>query len=281
MSMSIGAPKNDHQEASAVSRRTLVKGAAWAVPVIAFAGPAPAFAASPCTPSTNLDGLQTGSKPSAIAFQPSGLVATLSYASAGQPNAPTPGGTGTVAQTSTNPSWKYIELEMVQNLDQGDYVQLTVTFPQAVENLRFTVHDIDKVRNNQGDVAWVDHVVITGTTGYSAVKGTNVIGSGSNGDPFRADQWGDNPIDSGLNRVTVTFPGLVTQVTIRYVAGANGYSGNQHVGLGNLSYSVCNPAGSGAQSRSFSAEPLELPAETEGFANPSDVAAPGEVAVDN
>ncbi len=264
------APEADQPVKKDVSRRTVVKAAAWSVPVLAFAAPVPAFAASRCTPSTNLDGLQTGSKPSSITFMPSALVASLAYASSGQPNPPTPGGTGTVAATSTNPSWKYIELEMVEQLNAGDYVQLTITFPASgVENLRFTIHDIDKVRDRNLNVAWVDHVIVSGTSGYTSVRGTNVIGSGTAGDPFRPDQWGDNPIDSGLNRVTITFPGIVTQVVIKYVAGANGYSGNQHVGLGNLSYNDCKPAG-GPQARSFGASselvPLELPAESGGFA---------------
>ena len=38
--MSFSAPENDTQTTKEVSRRTLVKGAAWAVPVIAFAAPA-------------------------------------------------------------------------------------------------------------------------------------------------------------------------------------------------------------------------------------------------
>jgi len=52
--MAFSAPENDTQTTKEVSRRTLVKGAAWAVPVIAFAAPAPAFAASapPCAPNT-------------------------------------------------------------------------------------------------------------------------------------------------------------------------------------------------------------------------------------
>ena len=30
-------------------------------------------------------------------------------------------------------------------------------------------------------------------------------------------------------------------VTIRYIAGINGDSGNQHIGLGDLSYDACLP----------------------------------------
>ena len=85
--MSFSAPENDTQTTKEVSRRTLVKGAAWAVPVIAFAAPAPAMAASPCTPSTNFDGLTPGNTvQTSIVFynslnQPTGVTASIAYAS--------------------------------------------------------------------------------------------------------------------------------------------------------------------------------------------------------
>jgi len=272
MKMSFGAPENNQQKSNGVSRRTLVKTAAWTVPVIAFAAPVPAMAASVCTPTTNLDGLNPNPNKviTSIPFYPGTATASLAYASSGQGGDSTPGGTGTVAATSTNPSWNYIEIEMVSKLNQGDWVTVTLTFPQGpVEDLRFTIHDIDKVRSGHDNVAWVDHVVITGTTSFSYVAGNNIDGSGAPGDPFRPDEWGDNPIDSGLNRVSVTFNGPVTQVVITYLAGENGSSGNQHIGLGNLSFNACpTPGGPQARSLSSSSEsliPLALPAESTGF----------------
>jgi hypothetical protein len=54
MNMAFGAPENESPTPSGVSRRTLVKGAAWAVPVIAIAATVPMAAASapPCAPNT-------------------------------------------------------------------------------------------------------------------------------------------------------------------------------------------------------------------------------------
>ena len=214
--MSFSAPENDTQTTKEVSRRTLVKGAAWAVPVIAFAAPVPAMAASPCTPSTNFDGLTPGNTvQTSIVFynslnQPTGVTASIAYASNGQGGDSTPGGTGTVAATSTNPSWNYIEIEMLSELNAGDSVTLTLTLSQAVTGLSFTIHDIDKVRNGQNQVAWEDFVEIGGTfsgspVAYISALGNNVTGAGTAASPFQPIAWGDNPIDSGLNRVTVTF----------------------------------------------------------------------------
>jgi len=279
--MSFSAPENDTQTTKEVSRRTLVKGAAWAVPVIAFAAPAPAMAASPCTPSTNFDGLTPGNTvQTGIVFynslnQPTGVTASIAYASNGQGGDSTPGGTGTVAATSTNPSWNYIEIEMLSELNAGDSVTLTLTLSQAVTGLSFTIHDIDKVRNGQNQVAWEDFVEIGGTfsgspVAYMSALGNNVTGAGTAASPFQPIAWGDNPIDSGLNRVTVTFNAPVNQFIIKYRAGQNGYSGNQHIGLGNISYNICQPATAPSkQARSLSAplatEPRLLPQDTDGF----------------
>lgn len=263
----------DEPAKGSVSRRTLVKGAAWAVPVIALAAPVPAYAASECTPTTDIDGLQVGSRPTSIVFHPSGLMAGLSYAANPARNAG--GETGRVAQTSTSPSWRYIEMEMTSDLDEGDWVDMEITFPTAVSNLSFTIHDIDKVRSgSSGSIAWVDTVIVTGGTNpagtggsYNAVKGTNVGGAGTSGDPFQPTIWGDQPISSGNNRVTITFVSDVTKVVIRYRAGADGNSANQHIGIGNLSYNACIPPGAGGTSvrslsKSAAVAPLRLPADT-------------------
>lgn len=218
-----------------VSRRTLVKAAAWTVPVIAVAVPAPAYAASesPCTPTTSFDSLKPGTSPSSITFLPSGVTATLAYSSSGQGGDNTPGDTGQVAATNTDPSWNYIELEMVSRLSEGDYVQLTITLSEPVEGLSFVLHDIDMTSSG-----WRDTVrVMTG--GYTFDLGGNLQGSGTNGNRFRPINNGDTPIDSGLGDVRLTWPGAVSAVQIRYIAGINGNSGNQHIGLGDLSYDAC------------------------------------------
>lgn len=265
--MSIGAPEGDHQEAKAVSRRTLVKGAAWAVPVIAFAGPVPAFAASECTPTTALDSLQTGTTPTSIAFFPSQpqVTAGLAYtSSSGQVDR---GATGEVAQTNTNPAWNYLELEMERNRDrpltQGDWVQLTITLSQPVMGLSFIIHDIDSTASG-----WRDLVNIR-TAGYTASVGnpTNIQGDGSDASPFRPIANGDLPIDSGANAVRLTWAGSVQVVVIRYIAGITGNSGNQHIGLGNLSFNACVfPT-----STSFSARSAAPSVTPEGIVPPTDL----------
>lgn len=244
MNMAIGAPENETPTATGVSRRTLVKGAAWAVPVIALAAPVPAFAASRCSPSTNFDGLAVGTSPTVISFydvqgQPTGVTASLGWTSGGQGGDNTPGNTGQVLQTTQAPQFKFIEIQMVSSLNQGDYVELTLTFNQAVSGLSFKIIDIDK-SVGPGNVAWVDNVQIV-TGGYTYALGSNIQGAGTQANPFNAINWGDTPIVSGQGDVRITYPGSVSQVVVRYVAAQNGNAQSQHVGLGNLSYDICAP----------------------------------------
>ncbi|WP_353808598.1 hypothetical protein [Agromyces sp. SYSU T00194] len=224
---------------SGMDRRSVVKAAAWTVPAVAVAASVPAHAAStpddPCIPTTFLDGLQPGTSPSSITFFPSTVFASLSYASSGQGGDSTPGDTGQVAATSTTPSWNYIEIEMVSQLNAGDWVELTINLSVPVVGLSFTLHDIDWV-----DDAWYDTVSVT-PAGYTSTPGANVLGSGASGDPFRPIIEGDTPIDSGQGDVRIEYPlsGPVSQVVIHYQAGITGNSGNQHIGLGDLSFENC------------------------------------------
>lgn len=92
------------------------------------------------------------------------------------------------------------------------------------------------------------------TAGFTYQRGSNITGTGTEADPFRPINWGDTPIDSGQGDVRVTWPGLITEVVVRYRAGITGTSSNQHIGLGNLRYSACVPAGQMRQARTLSVQ---------------------------
>jgi hypothetical protein len=154
--------------------------------------------------------------------------------------------------TTTTPSWNYIEVEMTDPLNAGDYIDVTITLSAAVANLSFRIHDIDKTGSPQ-QYGWNDEVWVQ-TPGLTAVNGTNVIGTGTSADAFRNNVFGDQAIDSGLNHVDLKWAGSLSPVKFRYRARNPGNSGNQHIGIGNISFSDCvaNPqrlAGRAAQSR--------------------------------
>lgn len=241
---------NRSAQPGGVSRRTIVKGAAWAVPVIAIAAPVPSVAASPCTPTTSIDSLSPGTRPTSVLFPPSSVSAAISWASGGQGGDSTPGDTGRVEATSTSPSWNYIEMEMLSKLDAGDYVQLTLTLSQSVTGFSLLLHDIDSVQGQ-----WQDTVVVD-TPGYTLQLGSGLQGAGTVADPIKPNTWGDYPISSGQGTVRITWPGTVSTVTLRYIAGINGNSANQHIGLGDMRFSAC-PEPTRAKSSARSIAPDE------------------------
>lgn len=277
--MSFSAPENDrettlerpHGTAKGVSRRTLVKTAAWTVPVIAFAAPVPAASASPCTPTTSYDNLQLGSKPTVISFLPDlGVNATISYAYS--PGGLAIGATGEVEQTSTVPAWRYIELEMLRQgnparLTAGNYIQVTIQLTAQVSGFSLLLHDIDSEQNG-----YIDSVEVV-TPGWVGQRGANIQGDGTSGNRYRPINWGDYPISSGEGRLRLSWPGTMQTFTFRYVAGLTGNSANQHIGLGDLSYSACiPPAGPTSRSaRSLSAPRATVPLTSGGLtAEPED-----------
>jgi len=99
------------------------------------------------------------------------------------------------------------------------------------------LHDIDSVSGG-----YVDTVEVA-PTGFTYQLGSNVQGAGTAKNRFRPIEWGDTPIVQGAGRVRLSWAGPVSSVTIKYVAGMNGRSTNQHIGLGDLSYNACVVAG--------------------------------------
>lgn len=222
-----------------ISRRTLAAGVAWAAPVVAVSAAAPAYALSvpdiPCEVIQTYDNLQVGTCVTNIGFPPSAVTATITYAANyGWDN--TPGDTCRVEQTNPGAPrqpWRYVELEMRSPIRQGRSITVTIRLSQPMENLRFQLHDIDSVSGN-----WQDTVQIN-TPGYSLVLGAGLQGDGTSGNLIRPTQWGDYYISSGLGDAVVTWAGPIQEVSFTYVAGINGNSSNQHIGLGNISFSDC------------------------------------------
>ena len=133
---------------------------------------------------------------------------------------------------------------MLDTLTQGDKVTVTITFTQPVTNLSFRIHDIDAEKDHDGHIQWIDHVVVN-TAGFTYARGTDVTGTGTTADPFHNTKFVDQDIDSGKNHVDLTWVGPVQVISFTYKAGADGKSDNQHIGIGNLSFSDCvaNPSG--------------------------------------
>lgn len=256
------------------SRRTVVRTAAWTVPVVAASTAVPAYAAS-CgstshawrldwgnenaaddfstsypSPST-VNGVRTGT---AVITGPAGTTAmrvelkstvvgtdrrtnnNLRVDAATYPNVASSGGTGLLLQH--------------QNLVSGrdnSRQEVVISFNRTVTGLSFTISDIDA--DNGG--FW-DRVELTGAQTSAAVSrgggNTYVIGNGvqrANGNESDATRgaWRmyDNDVtaqDNGDNRgnVTVTYAGEVDTITLRYWSSSG--SGNQAIFLGDFTFTA-------------------------------------------
>jgi hypothetical protein len=212
---------------------------------------APAFAASgPCVGALATATLgNQGSTVNSLTFQPSGLVATVSITaqrSNGSPMTLT-STTGKVDWTDYNsppnaPEWKYITLRHIdsgsQQVQQGDKITLTITFPKFVTGATLQITDIDKTL---GD--WIDEVAIF-PLGFTFTKvnsmGTSLVtGSGSAADPFKCSQ--NVELGDARGDVILNWAGQVKQIVITYTAAdAQNQSDNgQHIGVGKFGYIDC------------------------------------------
>lgn len=206
-----------------VGRRALVRGAAWSVPVVVLAAPAPAFAASPCARTTlSWDTRADGSKFTSATVGGVLVSLVLSGASSAADNAE-------VTSTVTGGMSKVLRFYdlSVDNTSQT----IKFTFSKVVRGLAFTLSDIDKN-------SWEDIVVIN-TAGYTYTRGSALQGTGSAGAPFQAANGQNSgvPGSSPNGNVNLTWAGDVTQVSFTYSQGnVNGNATGPFIGVGDLAF---------------------------------------------
>lgn len=204
-------------------RRTVVRSAAWTVPVVAIGVSAPAFAASPCstTHAWRLDwggsstswsvvtasGVQTGSAVIAGPAGTSPLTATFRSVMTGTMQRDADNFVLSNALTQTAP------VSNVGGLGQGPGLnishqaplpsgsanaqEVSISFDRQVSNLSFVITDIDAQYGG-----WIDRIELTGSrTG----TGANIQGDGTSGAPWTATAYGNADNDSGNRNLSVSF----------------------------------------------------------------------------
>lgn len=207
----------------APTRRTLVRGAAWSVPVVSIAAAAPAFAASPCDTPAN----------GTVNFADGGNF-TRASATAGQANVVLSDGTTLGVSFSSVISAGYTtdvrnmvagaasvfpgNLALVQQRTDADNStargqKLTITFNRPVFNL---VLPISSFSWPDTPTAYQDAAWVTPTPTGTPVNGSNVTGTGTSANPFRN-------IVSGPS-TTVPYSGPTTTTTLTYSGGTTGIS---------------------------------------------------------
>lgn len=218
-------------EVISTSRRTLVRGAAWSVPVIAATTAAPAFAASPC-PAVTLSWAALGNGTTFTSTTVGGVLVTLSVSGqTGAANNRTVSTTLTGGQSSN--------LRFYSTDVNGSAQTATFSFTRdgkavSVLNLGFSFLDIDS-----GGTNWNDNVsVATGGFAYVIANPTYVQGAGTTGNPFRANgnnTSGSSPGTSTNGNVAVSWASAVSSVSFTY-SQSLAAAGSPFIGISNLSF---------------------------------------------
>ena len=149
---------------------------------------------------------------------------------------------------------QYLRLDMVP-AQQFDGQQLTFTFSQPVVNLTLPLLDVD---NQAG--AWGDRVIPS--AGFTAsIPGTStIIGAGTLTpfDPFRNTSGTNVASTATTGNFSVTWAGPVTSVDILYFNQQYTGGVNQAIGIGDITFQPCPPAGAGAGFRAGAQAPIDL-----------------------
>lgn len=235
--------KSVSQSRVATTRRNVVRGAAWSVPVVAVAATAPAFAASTCA-SPKLYSLDWGST-SYSRVNDNATYATLTsggttiyvhFAAAfrglgagdgdfnGQArNLSVPSGTASSGQnTLRDPvilnlgglgaGEKGVRLQQVSPRGYDNRQDVTVSFRTTssptsslvdVQGLSFYIVDID---NFASPYAYDDRVALTSAQAYDQARDTTIRGTGTAVDPWRNSASGNQDENAAGARVRIDFP---------------------------------------------------------------------------
>lgn len=192
------------------SRRSVVRGAAWSMPVIAVAATAPAHAASPCMNKSALKAISWSSSwttTSQVGTAPDGTRVTVS---AGYTSTLLgPGSLNTQNLTPSNVTATRDAINFVNNSPtslslnpSGNFQTVNFSFDRDVYGVTFVIEDIDRSAGN-----YYDQVYVTGAPEAPAfTPGSLVLGSGTSGDPWRTTTTSGAGDYLATQSVTVTYP---------------------------------------------------------------------------
>jgi hypothetical protein len=216
-----------------VGRRAVTRGAAWSIPVISLAVAAPAMAASGCTMTTGTlswdvfaDGTsQTGQTLATTGGTGVTVTVSLSGDSGATHN-------GEVTSAVTGGESKVLRLYDLSNKANTQQT-VTLTFSKPVQNVSFSLLDID---SNGGRYA--DQVIID-TAGWTATKHSNVKGSGTASAPYRA-QNSNSPVDgsSADSNLDLSWTGPISSVSFTYKQDGSA-DGDPFIGISDIAFQYC------------------------------------------
>ncbi|PUA81542.1 hypothetical protein [Nocardioides currus] len=215
------------------TRRTLVRGAAWSVPVVSIAAAAPAFAASACNQTLNWASLGNGAVFSSTTV--AGITITLSLS-----GATTAANNRTVSTTQTGGQTSNLRFYSTGTANSSQTATFTFTKggqPFNVTNLSFSFLDIDS-----GGASWDDRVWV-GTAGFTrAIQNTTyVTGTGVDlANAFRGNGTNTSgQVQGGQTNgnVQVTWAAALNSVSFTYAQDGTA-NGSPFIGISNMSFTA-------------------------------------------
>lgn len=222
---------------AAPTRRAIVRGAAWSVPVVAVAATAPAYAASSCAgqPAFSMNlATKTGGDGTTL-----GVTSVATGVNLGSWNLST--------NDSAFPLNGWLELENVpratSETNPSRYQDVTLMFSKSVSLLEFTVSDLDTY-NTLSQSYWDRLAIINSASGFTAAPvtpGNNAVtGSGSLTDPLRQTNFtnaASSPNNATSRQMRVSFTGTTQSITLRFWTSRDSLQNGTHaVWIGNMSY---------------------------------------------
>ncbi|RYB92381.1 hypothetical protein EUA06_05335 [Nocardioides glacieisoli] len=228
---------SDHREPRLpTTRRTVVRGVAWTLPVVAMAATAPAYAASPCdtTYSFRLDwGVTPYTPPANLTAEPNRGTATVTPTANGVPGAlgisvtleSTLQGTttrfdqnlnvlGTTGIGGLTPSQQGVAIRSTNVGGLANTQTIRVTFGRPVSNVSFSVVDLDRATNFWDRVSFNPL-----PTGFTRALGT-VSGIGAyTADPLLITANSGAFRYTGLNTTGLDDTSGAGVVTVNYAGG--------------------------------------------------------------
>lgn len=255
---------------STPSRRSVVRGVAWSVPVVSVAATAPAFAASPCqtrypyrldwgttsysrTNARNASASvsSTGGTPVAVTF------ASVSSSTANVPdparNLTVPSNTGmgttadpVVTSLGGRPGERGVMVYHASStIGRANRQEVTITFGRPVRDLQFWITDIDTITSP----AYSDRVELVGRNANGVVvpfgsANDGVTGAGSEGSPWQRAANSNVSENAAGAQTLVSFatpsPSDATDVKSLVLTYWNATGGTQYhrIFLGDLSFSA-------------------------------------------
>lgn len=214
----------------AISRRTIVRGAVWSVPVIAVAATAPLATASGCVIKVidwNTFSSGTTVTPSTV-LSAAGSDVTARLTSSGTTSAPfnlvvTSGPDGGI-------SGNYVNIALPGPGSRSQTV--TVTFSRPVTDVSFTVGDIDA----QGTL-FQESVYLAPESFTVLSQGSTLTGSGTAADPWVAAAGVSVPPSSSSGNAAVMYAGPIQSFSITLLDHVPATSTSSHsIDLFNISF---------------------------------------------